>query len=81
MKKRIITIVAIFIMATAPSMAQVFLSDEEENYSDRIGTSSFDADLPGFYNSGDDWYTPINGSLLLVSLAGAYLIGKRKKEN
>ena len=33
------------------------------------------------HNSGEDWYTPVgSGSVLLIGLAGAYLLGKRKKD-
>ena len=36
---------------------------------------------PAIYDSGDDWYAPLGeGIVLLAGLAGAYLIGKRRKE-
>lgn len=82
MKNRIIAIAFALMLISTPSMAQIFLTDEEQIGNDRLGTISFDVDLPGQYNSGHDWYTPLgSGSLLLVGLAGAYLIGKRKKQS
>jgi hypothetical protein len=82
MKKKIITIAVALMLTSAPSMAQIFLSDEEQIGNDRLGTSSFDVDLPGLYNSGHDWFTPLgSGSLLLAGLAGAYFVSKRKKQS
>ena len=81
MKKRIIAIAAALMMATAPAMAQVFIMEEDDYNGNRTGTTSFDVDLPGIYNSGEDWFTPIGeGLLVLAGLAGAYLVGKRRKE-
>lgn len=80
MKKRIITIAAALMIAVAPAMAQVFIDDEGLN--NRAGSpNALSLDNPGVYDSGEDWYTPIGESLfVLASLAGAYLIGKRKKQ-
>lgn len=80
MKKKIVTIVVALMLSSIPAMAQVFMTDEELQNS-RVGTTNFGVDLPGLYNSGEDWYAPVgSGSLLLAGLAGAYLLGKRKKE-
>jgi hypothetical protein len=36
---------------------------------------------PQIYDSGEDWYVPAGeGIFVLAGLAGAYLLGKRKKE-
>jgi hypothetical protein len=36
---------------------------------------------PAVYDSGEDWYAPVGeGIVLLTGLAGAYLVGKRRKE-
>ncbi|MBR3426550.1 MAG: hypothetical protein IKG95_01275 [Bacteroidales bacterium] len=81
MKKRIIAIAAALMMATAPAMAQVFIMEEDDYNGNRVGTTSLDVDLPGVYDSGDDWFTPVGeGLLVLAGLAGAYLVGKRRKE-
>ena len=81
MKKRIIAIAAALMMATAPAMAQVFIMEEDDYNGNRVGTTSLDVDLPGVYDSGDDWFTPVGeGIFVLAGLAGAYLVGKRRKE-
>lgn len=83
MKKRIIAIAAVLMMATAPAMAQVFIMEEDDYNGKRQNTPSgqLSVDLPGIYNSGEDWYTPVGeGIFVLAGLAGAYLVGKRRKE-
>ena len=68
-------------MFAAPVMAQVFLDDEDIN-GNRAGSSSMNIPNPGQYDSGDDWYAPVGeGIFVLAGLAGAYLLGKRKKED
>lgn len=80
MKKKIITIAVALMLTSIPAMAQVFLTDEEAD-SRCHGTHTFDVELPAYHNSGEDWYTPVGGgAVLLVGLAGAYLLGKRKKD-
>lgn len=82
MKKRITTIATILLMAAVPTMAQVFLTEEEEmNYRCPSEPGSIYVELPGTYNSGADWYTPIGeGLVVLAGLAGAYLLGKRSRK-
>ena len=83
MKKRIIAIAAALMMATAPAMAQVFIMEEDDYNGKRQNTPSgqLSVDLPGIYNSGEDWFTPAGeGIFVLAGLAGAYLVGKRRKE-
>ena len=83
MKKRIIAIAAALMMATAPAMAQVFIMEEDDYNGMRAGenSSQLSVDLPGIYNSGEDWFTPVGeGIFVLAGLAGAYLVGKRRKE-
>ena len=79
MKKLIMTI-AIATMFVAPAMAQVFL-DEDEYNANRSGNTAMNIPNPAVYDSGEDWYAPVGeGIVLLAGLAGAYLIGKRRKE-
>ena len=79
MKKLIMTI-AIATMFAAPAMAQVFL-DEDENGNRANGGSQLVINNPAVYDSGEDWYAPVGeGIVLLAGLAGAYLVGKRRKE-
>lgn len=83
MKKRIIAMAAALMMATAPAMAQVFIMEEDDYIGKRQNTPSgqLSVELPGIYDSGEDWYTPVGeGLLVLAGLAGAYLVGKRRKE-
>ena len=80
MKKLIMTI-AIATMFVAPAMAQVFLEDEDMNGNRANGSSQLVINNPAVYDSGEDWYAPVGeGIVLLAGLAGAYLIGKRRKE-
>ena len=81
MKKLIMTI-AIATMLAAPAMAQVFLDDDDLN-NKRDGSTEVLG--PGAYvpeqNVTHDQYVPVGeGMLLLAGLAGAYLVGKRRKE-
>lgn len=79
MKKKIITIAVALMLTSIPAMAQIFMSDEDFQNS-RLGTTNLGLNLPGTYNSGEDWYAPVgSGAVLLAGLAGAYLLGKRHK--
>lgn len=84
MKKRILSILAIFVFLTTPMSAQVFLTDaEEEALNFRIEPEVLGG-LP-FYPMQDvtyDQYAPLGGGwLLLGCLGGACLFKRRKKEN
>ena len=80
MKKLIATLSFIFAF-TFMSNAQIFLIDDEID-NPRIPSDEFVIDNPGWHGSGEDWYTPVgDGALLLAALGGAYLFGKRRKEN
>jgi hypothetical protein len=79
MKKKIVTIVIALMLSSIPAMAQIFMSDEDLQ-NNRVGSTHLGVDLPGTYNSGEDWYAPVgSGAVLLAGLAGAYLLGKRHK--
>lgn len=80
MKKKIVTIVIALMLSCIPAMAQIFISDEDFQNSRVTTNLGMGMDLPGTYNSGEDWYAPVgSGAVLLVGLAGAYLLGKRHK--
>ena len=81
MKKLIMTIAIATILA-APAMAQVFIDDEAMNSNrDGEGSSQLLINNPAVYDSGEDWYAPVGeGIFVLAGLAGAYLLGKRKRE-
>ncbi len=80
MKKLIIAITAVLTLATAPAMAQVFL-DDEAVHGDRLGSNGASYPYVPEQNVNYDQYTPVGGGMLLLAgLAGAYLVGKRRKE-
>ena len=82
MKKLIMTI-AIATMMAVPAMAQVFLDDEDLNNREN-GASTIEGlgVMVPEQNVTYDQYVPVGeGILLLAGLAGAYLVGKRKKED
>lgn len=68
-------------LAAAPAMAQIFIMDDDEYNNRGYGDDKLIVDNPQVYNSGQDWFTPVGeGVFVLAGLAGAYLLGKRKKE-
>ena len=78
MKKRILTIVAVLTMAITPSMAQIFLDDDDYNarceYNGDLGV------IVPMQNDLHDQYVPVGeGLMLLTGLGVVYLLGKRKK--
>ena len=81
MKKLILAITTVLTLATAPAMAQVFLDDDDLN--NREGVNDLGAIIPEQDVNYDQFqpYVPVGeGFLLLAGLAGAYLVGKRRKE-
>ena len=81
MKKRILSVVAIFLMAAGTATAQVFVLENDEEIS-RMTPESFDEPfIPNLGETNDQGYAPIGGgALLLAGLAGAYLLGKKKQK-
>ncbi len=78
MKKLIMTIAIATLMAV-PATAQVFLDDEDLN-NRATNPDGFGVMVPE-QNVTYDQYVPVGeGILLLAGLAGAYLVGKRRKE-
>ena len=78
MKKRLIAIIAIMTMAVAPSMAQIFILDGEEN--ERILNSGVEIITP---QQDVDWdqfgYLPVgSGAAMLIGFGAAYALVKRK---
>ena len=80
--KKVIMIAAALMMFAATAKAQVFILDDDEFAGNRATSEGgMLVDLPQIYNSGEDWYVPAGeGIFVLAGLAGAYLLGKRKKE-
>ena len=80
--KKAIMIAAALMMFAATAKAQVFILDDDEFAKNRTTSDGgMLVDLPQIYNSGEDWYVPAGeGIFVLAGLAGAYLLGKRRKE-
>ena len=81
MKKLIMTIAIATVMASTPAMAQIFLDDDDVNNRANGSTTmgaiiaEQDVDIDQF-----EPYVPVGeGIFLLAGLAGAYLVGKRRK--
>ena len=78
--KKAIMIAAALMMFAFTAKAQVFIIDDDEFVNNRA-YSEFGVPNPQTYDSGEDWYVPAGeGIFVLAGLAGAYLLGKRKKE-
>ena len=78
MKKKIMTMAAALMLAASAS-AQVFVLEDNDNQREDVDPG-FNIDNPDGFGQGTDYYTPVgSGTLLLVGLAGAYLVGKKKK--
>ena len=68
------------LMAVVPAMSQVFILEDNEWNNKRNSQDGFGVMVPE-QNVIYDQYVPVGeGIVLLAGLAGAYLLGKRKKE-
>ena len=83
MKKLVVSIAiaAALMMASAPTMAQVFLSDlDGSNNRGEITEEEFGVMVPT-EGVNYDQFTPVgSGVVVLAGLAGTYLLGKRRKD-
>lgn len=78
--KKAIMIAAALMMFAFTAKAQVFIIEDDEFVNNR-STSTLGVPNPQIYNSGEDWFAPAGeGIFVLAGLAGAYLLGKRRKE-
>ena len=81
MKKRIVSIVAILLMAVGMANAQIFMLDNDEEDSRTNIEPSETLFIPDLGESHDQGYVPIGvGVLVLAGLAGAYLFIKKRKK-
>lgn len=84
MKKRVISALAILLMAAGTANAQVFMIGEESSNQRSGGEDATELPtIPGLGETGDQGYVYVpvgSGALLLAGLAGAYLIGKKRKK-
>lgn len=81
--KKLLFIVVMFFTLAVPIRAQVFVMEEDENeFRNVFGNGEWNNVI--IHGSSDDQanYLPLgDGLMLLAALGGAYLLGKRKKEN
>lgn len=78
MKRRIIAIAAAMMLFAAPAMSQVFILEDDEFNKRSVTEPGAMVPTQGVTY---DQYVPVGeGVMLLAGLAGAYLLGKRKKE-
>ena len=81
MKKKIMILAAALVFAASAS-AQIFMLEDDADMRDGSETPDFNINNPNDFGNGSDYYeyTPVgSGALLLAGLAGAYLLGKKKK--
>ena len=72
-------ILAAVLMLAFSAPAQIFVLEESDSQRDGGETPGFNINNPGM-GSNNDAYAPLgSGALLLAGLAGAYLLGKKKK--
>jgi len=81
MKKRIVTIILAMFMAVVPTMAQVFIMEDDESMSPRDPESAITFNvIVASQDVANDQFVPLGeGILLLSGLAGAYLLRRRKR--
>lgn len=82
MKKRIITIILALFMGAVPTMAQVFIMEDDESMSPRDPESAITFNvIVASQDVANDQFVPLGEGILLLScLAGAYLLRKRKHD-
>ena len=81
MKKRIIIVLAVLLM-TVSAQAQIFILEEGAQDNRYVSEDGVGVIVPLHDVEYDQTnYTPLgSGALLLAGLAGAYLLGKKKKK-
>ena len=82
MKKRILTLVAVMLMAVVPAMSQVFMTDEDAWENLRVPTEEPNLGvMVPLQDVEYDQYIPLSGGMyVLAGLGAAYLLGKKRKD-
>ena len=82
MKKRIVTILLALFMGAVPTMAQVFIMENDESMSPRDPESAITFNvIVASQDVANDQFVPLGeGILLLSGIAGAYLLRRRKRD-
>ena len=83
MKKSLLVIAMMTLLTAGPVTAQIFLDDESLSQRGWLGTMDELGNIIPFHEV--DWdqanYAPTGGGILLFGLlGGAYLVGKKRKE-
>ena len=81
--KRLIALMVAILMTGGPAMAQIFLDDESLTNRGWLGDMDELGNIIPFHEVEWDQsiYVPAGGGIMLLTvLGGAYLIGKRRKE-
>ena len=84
MNKKLAALTVAMLLLSAPAMAQIFLDDETLTNRGWLGQMDSIGNIIPFHEV--DWdqasYTPTGGGIMLLGLlGGAYLVGKRRKED
>ena len=83
-KRKYIIIAALLLLLAGTAHAQVFMTNDDDNLRVEEGDMDVFGRIPYHgvdYDQAND-YAPVGeGILLLSTLGGAYLLGKRKKQN
>ena len=84
MNKKLAALTVAMLLLSAPAMAQIFLDDETLTNRGWLGQMDELGNIIPFHEV--DWdqasYTPTGGGIMLLGLlGGAYLVGKRRKED
>ena len=82
MKKRLITLIFTILMTVSSAMAQVFIMEDDGalNARDPEGGIVFNV-MVNSQDVSNDQFVPLgSGIAVLAALGGAYLLGKRRKE-
>ena len=83
MKRRIMSLMAVLLMAAGTAFGQIIITEEDANHNRaEQNTSNIGVMVLSEGVDYDQWkYAPLDGGvLLLAGLGAAYLIGKRKKQ-
>ena len=84
MNKRVLTLAMAMLLAAPAAMAQIFLDDESLTNRGWLGDMDELGNIIPFHEVEWDQanYAPTGGGILLLTvLGGAYLLGKRRKED
>ena len=83
MNKRLIALMVAVLMTTGTAMAQIFLDDESLTNRGWLGDMDELGNIIPFHEVEWDQanFTPTGGGILMLTvLGGAYLLGKRRRE-